>query len=715
MGFEKSLQYKIDQDGIAVLVFDLEGEKVNKISTAIGERFTQVLKELSVNKKINGLVLISGKPDIFIAGADINEFTQIKSKDEAFELSSNAQKLANQLEDLPFVTVAVINGACLGGGLEIALACKYRIATDDKKTLIGFPEVMLGIIPGMGGCVRTPRLLGIERAFDLILTAKQVGGVKAKKIGLVDEVVSKDKLLDAAKRYALRSHTPTAPGIRANIKNFLLEKNPIGRGILAGFARRAVISKSGGHYPAPLKAIDVVVSAYGKPRDKAMQIEAAGFSEVAITDVSKNLVRLFFLQEEAKKERGEMGDVATRDIMNAAVLGAGVMGGGISYLMTSRGVAVRVRDISDKALEGAKEHACSLFEKRVERGEMTKVEVDRKLQLLHLTTTYEGFEKVELVIEAVPESMKIKENVYKELCAKVNDSTIIATNTSTFSLEMLKSFVTHPERFVGMHFFNPVHKLPLLEVVRSKESSPEAVATALKFGQRLGKITILCNDGPGFIANRLVGPYLNEGAWLLVEGVSVEEIDKPAVKFGYPSGPLRTIDEVGFDTCVHVVNSFYKTFGERMKPAPVIENIMKSGRLGHKNSRGIYLYSGKHAGKYVDQTIYPELRTFPQKPKGTILSDEILKRLIYCQVNEASRLIEEGVARRPRDVDVASIWGLGFPPFMGGILTYANSIGIRKIVDDLKRFEEKYGVRFSPAASLVDMAEKNQKFRVEID
>ena len=705
----KTFKFSTDRDDIGVLVFDLEGEKVNKICRAIGEGFSTVLKELSGNKKLKGLVLISGKPDIFIAGADINEFTQIKNKDEAFQLSSNAQKLADQLEDLPFPTVAAINGACLGGGLEIALACKYRVATDDRKTTIGFPEVMLGIIPGMGGCVRAPKLLGIERAFDLILAAKQVDGVKAKRIGLVNDVVSKEKLLDTAK-WLLKK--PPKIASKFNIKELILEKNVLGRQVLAGFAKKAVLAKSGGHYPAPLKAIDVVITAFGKPRSEAMRIEAEGFAEMAVTDVSKNLVRLFFLQEEAKRERGENKDVRTRDIMSAAVLGAGVMGGGISYLMTARDVEVRLRDISEKALDHANEHAKSLFEKRVEKKQMRSDDVAKKLRHLHLTTAYDGFEKVELVIEAVPESMKIKEAVYKEVCAKVSDNTIIATNTSTFSLAMLKPFVTHPERFVGMHFFNPVHKLPLLEVVRMKDSDPEVVATALKFGQRVGKVTLLCNDGPGFVANRLIGPYLIEGTWLLVEGVSVEEIDKPAVRFGYPSGPLRTMDEVGFDTGVHVVNSFYKTFGERMKPAPVIEYIMKSGRLGHKNNKGIYLYSGKHPGKDVDQTIYDELKTIQRKPKGSVSSEEILKRLIYCQVNEASRLIEEGVARRPRDVDVASIWGLGFPPFRGGILSYANSVGIRNIVDDLKRFAEKYGVRFSPAASLAAMAEKNQKFAV---
>lgn len=711
MGLERSIFYTIDQNGIAVLTLDLEGEKVNKISNSFGERFGALIEELSKKSSVKGLVIISAKPDIFIAGADINEFTAIKSKEDAFKLSSDAQKLADVIEDLPFPSVAAINGACLGGGLEIALACKGRVATDDKKTTLGFPEVMLGLIPGMGGCVRAPKLLGVGSAFDLILAAKQVNGVKAKKIGLVDEVVPKDKLLDAAKTLVVKIPKRTS---KINVKNILLEMNPLGRALMGIIAHKTVLSKTGGHYPAPLKAIDVVLSAYGKHRVAALKIEADGFADCAITDVSKNLVRLFFLQEEAKRERGTNKDVKTRDITNAAVLGAGVMGGGVAYLMSTRDVVVKMKDVNEKSLDIAQDHANSLYMKRVERRQMSRDEMEHKLQKLHATTSYEGFDKVQLVVEAVPEQLKIKEAVYKELCAKVSDDTIIASNTSTFPLEALKPFVTNPKRFIGMHFFNPVHKLPLLEVVSTKDSDPEVVATALKFGQMLGKITLLCNDGPGFVANRLVVPYLNEGAMLLSEGVSVEEIDKPMVKFGYPSGPLRTIDEVGFDTCVHIVASFYKTFGERMKAAPIIELVFNSGRLGSKTKKGIYLYSGKKPGREVDQTLYADLVGFPQKPKGSVSRDEILKRLLYCQVNEASRLIEEGVARRPRDIDVASIWGLGFPPFLGGILTYANTIGIRNIVDDLKRFEEKVGARFAPSKSILEMAEKNQKFKVEI-
>ncbi|HLB59837.1 MAG TPA: 3-hydroxyacyl-CoA dehydrogenase NAD-binding domain-containing protein, partial [Bdellovibrionota bacterium] len=489
---QTAFTYTIDKNNIVTLTFDLKGEKVNKLSRAVGQEFQAVLKEISSKPNIKGIVLVSGKPGIFIAGADIEEFTKIKSKEEAFQLSSNAQKLVDQIEDLPFPTVAAIDGVCLGGGLEVALGCTARVATDDPKTIIGAPEVMLGIIPGMGGCYRTPKLIGLEKAFGLILAGNPVDGKKAKRLGLVDKVVAKAELINAAKSLIKK---PRRRSPSMSVKSLLLERNPLGRFIMGGLARKGVISKTYGHYPAPLKAIDVILQAYGKSRKDALEIEARGFAEMAITDVSKQLVRLFFLQEEAKKERGEEKSLAGTEINSVAVLGAGVMGGGIAYLVTTRGIPVIVKDINEEALKTAVAHARELYDKQVSRWKMTKDDMAKKMMLIKTTMSFEGFNDIDLVIEAVPEKLELKEVVYRDLCKHVREDTIIASNTSTFALAMLKPSISNPKRFIGMHFFNPVHKLPLLEIVRTKDSDPGVVASAMKFGQKLGKVTLLCNDG----------------------------------------------------------------------------------------------------------------------------------------------------------------------------------------------------------------------------
>lgn len=718
------------------LVFDLPGEKVNKLSKKVMEDFNQLLPELeSLGKqgKIEALVLMSGKKGNFCAGADLEMVQTVKNPKEAEELSRTGQKMADRWEDLPFPTIAVIDGAALGGGCELALACSAIVMSNDPTVKLGLPECLLGLIPGMGGCIRLPGKVGLATAFDLILAGKTLNGERAYKAGLIEACIPKENFEEFALKWVKQNVKAIQSGKRlakepklggmGGALGSLMEKT-MAKNIVFKKAREGVLSKTKGHYPAPLEVIEVMQTAgvsygeklRGKQRDAAMALEAKGFGKMACTEVSKNLIRLFFMTEGVKKSKGILGGdaktVREKSVRSGAVLGAGVMGGGISQLFADRQIPTRMKDLNQKALALGVQAASKLFAKQVQRKRMTSRQMLQKLNLIAPTEDYSGFDHVDVVVEAIVENIDIKMKVLQELESHVAAESVIASNTSSLSISKMQTALKNPGRFVGMHFFNPVNKMPLIEVIRGEKSTDEAVSTIYQLSKKLGKTPIVVKDSPGFLVNRLLLPYLNESVYLLLDGVPVEEIDRVFLEFGMPMGPMELIDEVGVDVGEKVSHILYDAFGKRMEPAPVHGKIVKSGRLGKKSGQGIYRYEGPKKEKQLDPKIYELIGATPKTksdPKA-LKDEEILDRCILPMINEAARCLEEGVVGTAAEVDLGMIMGTGFPPFRGGLLQYADTVGLKTLVEKLRKYEARFGARYEPAPALLKRMESGQKF-----
>ena len=700
---------------IALVEWDLIGEKVNKLSSPVMARFKEVLEELAKSQYL-AAIMISRKPGIFIAGADIEEIKGIKTREAFMPALEGAHAIFNSIEDLKIPVIVAIHGACLGGGCELSLACDYRIATDDPGTRIGLPEVKLGIIPGFGGCVRLPRVVGLQGALDIILQGKSVDGVKAGKMGLVDLVVAPSILEEQAIKFVenlakdgklkKRQKTFRAKGIAGK----LMESMP-GRMLVMSQAEKMTVKATNGHYPAPLKALDVIKKTYGmSDRARALEIEMNGFCDVGITDISKNLINVFFLMESVKKKTGVASGVKPLDVKRIGVLGAGTMGGGIAYVAADRGVEVRLKDINNQALAIGFSHARDLWNKLVKRRKLSGYDFQRKMNLVTGGLDFAGFGQLDVVIEAIVEDMNIKKKVIGETVGHCKADCIIATNTSSLSVNEMSKGTTKPENFVGMHFFNPVHKMPLVEIIRGDKSSDVAVATVFDLAKKMGKLPVVVKDGPGFLVNRLLVPYLIEAAWLLEDGMGVDVVDRMyKQEFGMPMGPFALMDEVGIDVCIKVSKIFRESLGERIMIPNVMTKLKDSGRLGKKNKKGFYLYDENGKSQGLDPSIYSELGL--SEPTNKLKSDEVINRGIYNMISEAAlALVEERIVETPEEVDLAMITGTGFPPFRGGLLRYADTIGSQKIADDLEVFATHYGIRFKPSTPLRNMAKTNRSF-----
>jgi 3-hydroxyacyl-CoA dehydrogenase/enoyl-CoA hydratase/3-hydroxybutyryl-CoA epimerase len=695
--------FRIERDGdLAILWFDLPGEKVNKFSTTVMTEFAAVVDELERDANLKRVVIASGKPSIFIAGADVTEFSKATSADHAREYTRFGQQTIHRFSKLPQVTVAAINGAALGGGCELAISCDYRVMSDSPRAQIGLTETKLGIFPAWGGVTRLPRLIGLPAALDIILNGKTVDGKRAKRMGLVDEVVPAAILLDIAKQFAAK---PKRRG--SDRTKFYVEGNPLARRVIFGKARKAVLAQTHGNYPAPLKAIDVMEygMSSGVERGLAREVEEVVPLIVgAAGDVAQNLIRLFFLMEESKKERIA---ATPADVRNAGVLGAGVMGGGIAQLIADKTeAAVRMRDINWKAIAGGLKAAAKIWKKRVDRRRMTRGEMQRKLARITSTIDWSGFERCDLVVEAVVENVDIKRQVLSEFEAIAGPNAVFATNTSTIPITDIASLAKRPENVAGMHFFNPVDRMPLVEVIRGARTSDATMVTVANFARKLGKTVVYCNDGPGFVVNRILGPYMNESGFVLEEGNAIESIDKAMVDFGMPMGPMALLDEVGIDVAAKVARILSAAFGERMEPSHVVDTLYADGRYGKKNSKGLYLYeAGKRQGP--DASVYKLLNI-----KGTHPADAqvVVDRMIFAMVNEAAMILDEKIVASAAELDLAMIMGTGFPPFRGGLLRYADKLGLPYILARLDDLAQKNGKRFLASAALRKLAEQDGKF-----
>ncbi len=697
------------RDGIARLELDLPGEPVNKITRDVRDELEDLLGQLGTDSEIRAVVLISGKPDTFIAGADIEEFVALQSREESYDLVRQGQALVNRIERLGKPVVAAIHGACLGGGLEAALACAYRVATDHPKTVLGLPEVQLGIIPAAGGCQRLPRLIGVRAALDIILAGKQVPARSAHGSGMVDELVHPAILeqvaFDAARRLA-EGWKPKRS--KRDAASLALDKNPIGRRVVFTTAKNQLLKKTGGHYPAPEAALQAVRHGLRHGLEAGLDMEAAFFAELAVHEVSRNLVQIFFATTALKKDLGVEGAAPEpKPVANLGIVGAGFMGAAIgATAVTHAGVDVRFRDTDLKRVGRGVGSARRIIKGRLKRRRITRHEYRRLERLLSGGTEWGGFGRADLVIEAVFEDLEVKRQVMRTVEEHVRDDCIIASNTSTIPIARIAEAVQRPERVLGMHYFSPVEKMPLLEVIVTDRTASWVTVSAVAFGREMGKTVVVVQDRPGFWVNRILGPYLIEAGHLLQEGVTVETIDKAMTKFGFPVGPVTLLDEIGLDVVQMGSTVLHEAFGDRMLPTENMARMREDGRLGRRSGRGFYRYEGGKK-READETAYEIIGA---EPSSRVPRDDVSRRLVYAMLNEAARALDEGVVRSARDGDIAAIFGVGFPPFRGGPLRYLDEVGADKALETLEELAEKYGERFAPCPRISQMATDNLRF-----
>jgi 3-hydroxyacyl-CoA dehydrogenase/enoyl-CoA hydratase/3-hydroxybutyryl-CoA epimerase len=698
-----------DGGGVAVVSFDLPGEPVNKISSAVKRDMLATLEALERDATVAAIAFFSGKADNFIAGADIGEFVKLASAAEAQRLSADGQELLQRVARFPKPIAVGIHGACLGGGLEFALACRYRVASDHPKTQIGLPEVQLGILPAAGGCQRLPRLIGARAALDMILAGKVEPARRAFRLGIVDELVHPAILRDVTLAAAQRMAGGWRPRRRRSggIVGWLLDGNPLGRRLVFRAARRQLAAKTRGNYPAPVAALEAVEYGLRHGIAKGLTHEAELFGRLAVTDVSRKLVQIFFATTALKKDFGIPDPPPPAAVRRLGVVGAGFMGSGIAGTAVAQaGVDVRMKDADLPRVATGLAAAREILDERLRRRRITPYEHARLVALLSGGADYAGFGRAELVIEAVFEELGVKQQVLREVEPVAHERAVFASNTSTIPIQRIAEAARRPEQVIGMHFFSPVARMPLVEVIPSRHTAPHAISTAVAFGRRMGKTAIVVQDSPGFWINRILTPYMNEAGHLLASGVAIEELDRLMVDFGFPVGPITLLDEVGLDVAEKVGGVMHEAFGDRFAPSPAVAGMVKSGRLGRKAGKGFYTYGGGKKGG-VDAAVYELIGT---QPDGGPRPAEIIQRLVLVMLNEAARAVGEGIVRSPRDGDIGAIFGFGFPPFRGGPLRHADDLGAARLVSELERLAERYGTRFAPCEVLQEQARHNSKF-----
>ena len=706
---EKTFNLARREDGIAVLTMDVPGETMNTLRAEFGAEISEMLAEIKADTSIKGLVVISGKSDSFVAGADIAMLDACKTADDARTLSRQGHKVFAELEGLSIPVVAAIHGACLGGGLELALACHKRVVTEDKKTMLGVPEVQLGLLPGGGGTQRLPRLVGVAKALDLMLTGKQVRPKQAVKMGLADDMVPQSILLETAVAMALKGKRKAkSKKVKQSFVNRALELTGAGRNVMFDQAAKQVMKKTQGNYPAPDKIIDCVKQGLAHGMEKGLEVEANHFADLVASPESFALRSIFFATTEMKKETGAEG-VEPKTVKKAVVLGGGLMGGGIASVTTTKAkVPARVKDINQQGLSNALAYAYKLLQKGVKRRHMTPAVRDNTMALMTTTTEYTGVKDADIVVEAVFEDLNLKHQMVRDIERECGEDTIFASNTSSLPIGQIAEAAERPENVIGLHYFSPVEKMPLVEVIAHEKTSPETIATTVAFARKQGKTPIVVQDGAGFYVNRILALYMNEAAQLLLEGLSIEELDKAAVKFGFPVGPITLLDEVGIDVGAKISPILESELGARFKAPSAFDKLLSDDRKGRKNSKGFYQY-GKKAlkKKLVDESVYDVLGIKP----GTLLdTDNIVERCVVQMLNEAVRCLEEGIIASPRDGDIGAIFGIGFPPFLGGPFRYMDAMGIENLVTKLESYQRKFGDRFTPCDRLKTMAESQASF-----
>lgn len=705
--------FSMERDGgVVIVTFDLPDEPVNKFSRAVIAEFDAVFEEIERDVtlgEVGGVVIVSGKPDSFIAGADIDEFLTYTTAEMAQAASREGQSRFAMIEKTRTQVVAAVHGACMGGGLELALACQYRVISDHPKTILALPETQLGLIPGLGGTQRLPRQVGLPNALDMILGAKNIRAKRALQMGLVEEMVHPGILRAVAVQRAreLATGARSQPVRKAGIADALLEGNPLGRAFVFSRARSGVAARARGNYPALPAAIDAIAAGYASDTD-GFATESRIFGQMAMTPESRQLINIFFATTALKRDTGVDGDgPPPAAVPRIAVLGTGFMGAGIAAVSAESRVAVRFKDVSHEQVGRGLGAVRDVLRERFKRRQVTRQEYEDQLSLVSGTVAYTGFQGIPLVIEAVFEDVDVKHKVLREVEPLLHPDAIFATNTSTIPIAEIARAAMRPERVIGMHFFSPVQKMPLLEIVVTAQTSPQAITTAAAFGRRIGKTVVVVNDSPGFFVNRILAPYLNEAGRLVEAGVPIEWIDRAMVDWGFPVGPITLLDEVGLDIAGKSGAIFAKAFGARLAPSETMARVLASGRLGRKNKRGFYLYDAAGKRRGVDKSVYAVAGA--GGPALRVPAQDIQERLSLAMINEAMRCLDEGVVRKPRDGDVAAIFGIGFPPFRGGPYRVVDATGADAIVHRLEALDARFPGRFEPAATLVRLAGSRKK------
>ncbi|MDA0127532.1 fatty acid oxidation complex subunit alpha FadJ [Vibrio sp. MarTm2] len=705
MSEQKAFKLNIDENDFAWLAIDVPGEKMNTLQAAFAEEMEDVFAQLDEKKSsIKGLIVHSLKPDNFVAGADVRMLDACSTAAEAQALAEKGQQMFQHLSDLPYPVVAAIHGPCLGGGLELALACDYRVCTDSDKTRLGLPEVQLGLLPGSGGTQRLPRLIGLLPSLDLILTGKQLRAKKAKKLGVVDAVVPETILLDVAKSFVEKNARKSKGKRKVSTKEKLISNTGLGRKVIFEQAAKKTFEKTRGNYPAADAILEVIRYGLEKGFEQGQKKEAERFAELVMTSESKALRSIFFATTEMKKENGS--DAEPLPVKRAAVLGGGLMGAGISHVSVAKAkVPVRIKDVSEDGVLNALKYNYKLFETQRKRRIISKAQLQSKMLQLSGGTDFTSFNHTDIVIEAVFEDLDLKQKMVADIEENAKDSTIFATNTSSLPIGQIAEKAQRPENVVGLHYFSPVEKMPLVEVIPHEGTSDETVSTVVEFARKQGKTPIVVKDCAGFYVNRILAPYMNEAAQVLMSGEPIGHLDKALLNFGFPVGPITLLDEVGVDIGAKIMPILVNELGERFKGPDVFDTLLNDGRKGRKSGKGFYTYKGKK--KEVDKSVYKLLGL---SPESKMAQEDMAMRCVLPMLNEAVRCLDEGIIRSPRDGDIGAIFGIGFPPFLGGPFRYMDQIGVKKLVEIMNQHAEKYGDRFAPCDGLLTRAGLDKPF-----
>lgn len=706
----QTIRVVTDSDGIATIWLDQPGKAVNTLTPLMLEELLAAMTSLETNRP-SGLIFASPKARSFVAGADLFEIRKM-NREQVEAFLATGQKLFDRIAGLPFPTVAAINGDCLGGGLELALACQYRVASDEGSINIGLPEVKLGILPGWGGTVRLPRLIGLAGALAMLLAGKTMPPKKARKAGIVDDVVRPEALQSAAKRWARGDqpiHRPSFAQRSAARLSYL-------RNRIFATAKTQTEAQSFGNYPAPLRLIDVVRTGYEHGPVAGLEAERNALTELRDTPAAQNLIRLFFLRQGAKKSLTQRISAKPREVKHAAVLGGGTMGAGIIHGLIRAGVSVRLIEVNPAAVSGALGRIRKLLDDDVASGKLSALDARHAFNRVAPTTAWTGLELMDLVVEAVVEKMEVKREVFAKLDKAVREDCVLASNTSSLSVSEMAQATAHPNRVVGLHFFNPVPKMPLVEVVRGKESDDQSLATAAALAIRMGKTPVLTTDSPGFLVNRVLIPYLAEAIIVASEGTPITTIDLALKRWGMPMGPIELLDEIGLDVSDHVLKSLGGQMSGRVPQSNILDEALKRGWLGKKSGKGFYLHATSGKKKRDALEINNELssilcagRAMPpnqvaeQKPTNEEL-DAIAWRVVLPMANEAARVLEEHVVDSVDDVDLATVMGTGLAPFRGGLAHFIDAVGIAELKSRLEEATRKFGPRFAPAPLIDELA-----------
>ncbi|MGD9425453.1 fatty acid oxidation complex subunit alpha FadJ [Pantoea sp. NSTU24] len=696
---QKAFHLTMRGDHVGIITIDVPGEKMNTLKAEFAAEITAIIAEARRDPQLAGLVLISGKADNFIAGADISMIDRCQSAQEAEALAKQGQEVMAALDALPFPVVAAIHGACLGGGLELALACDARICSLDDKTRIGLPEVQLGLLPGSGGTQRLPRLIGIRQALPLILTGKSVRAKQARKLGIVDDAVPRSILLETA---IARVKKGKVSGRTLPLRDRLLQ-GPAGRQALFTLASRQTAAKTQGNYPAAQRIIDVVRTGLAQGSRAGHDAEARAFGELAMTPESAALRGIFFATTAMKKERG--GEAEPASISRVAVLGGGLMGGGIaSVTAIHAGLPVRIKDISLEGVNHALKTSWELLSKKVRRRQLTPAQRQQQMARITGSIDYQGFSRRDVVIEAVFEDLALKQQMVRDVETHCQPHTLFASNTSSLPIADIAAGAQRPENVIGLHYFSPVEKMPLVEVIPHLNTSTATLVTTVALARSQGKTPIVVADKPGFYVNRILTPYINEAMRCLLEGEPIDYIDRALVKAGFPVGPLQLLDEVGIDVGSKISPILAQAYGDRFAAPAAFAAVLNDGRKGRKNRKGFYRYDQpRWQRKKPDASLYTLLKVTPQIRQSEA---EIAERCMMMMLNEAARCLDEQVIRCARDGDIGAVFGIGFPPFLGGPFHYIDQLGAADVVNRLTRLTQRYGDRFTPCDALIQAARK---------